>query len=99
MSISVALKATNEADRKPTYKQLIFCLANNAISSLNNFELNIAVSNYANDCQFISYGEITVWVGGYEYQSPHPFTLRVILTNNMEKIKTRIAQLGQFTHV
>jgi len=63
MSISVALKATDEADRKPKYKQLIFFLANNAISSLNNFELNIAVSNYEDDCRFISYDEITVWIG------------------------------------
>jgi hypothetical protein len=69
------------------------------ISSLNDFQLKSVVSNYSNSQPFISFGEITVWVGGYEYASPHPFTLPVVLSDNMDKIKTQIAQLGQFTHI
>jgi hypothetical protein len=71
----------------------------NIISSLNNFELNSAVSNYANDYQFIAYGQITIWIGSYKYSSPHRLIMNVLLTDNMDKIKTRIAQLGQFTDI
>jgi len=69
---------------------------NNIISSLNNFELNSAVSNYPNDYQFTAYGQITIWIGSYEYSSPDEFVISALLTDNIDKIKTRIAQLGQF---
>jgi len=89
-------------DYVPKYLQSwieIGTMNENIISSLNNFELNSAVSNYANDYQFIAYGQITIWIGSYKYSSPHQFAMRVLLTDNMDKIKTRIAQLGQFTHI
>ena len=69
------------------------------ISSLNDFQLKSVVSNYSNTQPFISFTEITIYIGGYEYASPHPFTLPVILSDNIDKIKTRLAQLGQFTHI
>jgi hypothetical protein len=71
----------------------------NIISSLSDFELKLAVSNYAADSQFISYANITVWIGADEYTSPHPFVLSVLLTDNMKKIRSQLVQFGQFEHI
>jgi len=89
-------------DYVPKYLQSwieIGTMNENIISSLNDFELNSAVSSYANDSSFIAYSHITIWIGSYKYSSPHQFVLNVLLTDNMEKIKSRIAQLRQFTHI
>jgi hypothetical protein len=71
----------------------------NTISSLSDFQLRSPVSNYANDYQFICYGLITVWIGGHEYAKPYPFFLKVRLTDNMEQIKTQVAELGHCTQI
>jgi large subunit ribosomal protein L40e len=89
-------------DYVPKYLQKwikIGTMNENLISPLNDFELKSTVSNYATDYRFISYVDVTVWIGGYEYTSPRPFILRVLLLDNMEKITSKIAQLGEFDRI
>jgi len=68
---------------------------NNIISPLNNFELKSAVWDYQNDYPLISYGQIILWIGDFAHSSAHKFDLNVLLTDNLDKIKSRIAHLGQ----
>ncbi|CAF1322517.1 unnamed protein product [Rotaria sp. Silwood1] len=69
------------------------------ISSLNECELKSAVSKYENGHQFITYGETIVWVGSYEDSWSRKIVLKVLLTDNMEKIKMQIKKQRQFTNI
>jgi len=64
----------------------------NRISSLNESALKSNVYTYANDHHFVAYGEVNVWVGTYEDPSIRKIVLRVLLTDNMEKIKMQIKE-------
>lgn len=64
----------------------------NAILPLKDCDLKSIVSTYTNDYQFVAYGEVTLWIVGYEMCPPQEFSLRVLLIDNMEKIKLRIEQ-------
>jgi hypothetical protein len=65
----------------------------------NNFELKSAVSNYLNNSKFTAYGQITIWIGGCGYSSTYPYKPNVLLTDNMDKVKSRLVQLGQFASI
>jgi hypothetical protein len=65
-------------------------LDKNDISPLTDCDLKSTVSKYVNNCQFIAYGEVTVWIGCYESLPPAKYVLRVLLTDDLEKIKLRI---------
>jgi hypothetical protein len=65
-------------------------LDKNDISPLTDCDLQSTVSKYANNYQFIAYGEVTVWIGRYESLPPEKCVLKVLLTDDLEKIKLRI---------
>jgi hypothetical protein len=89
-------------DYVPKYLQSwikIGMMNNNHISLLNNFQLKSPVSNYSNDTQFIAYGQITLWIGNFSHLPLNKFDLNVLLTDNLDKIKNRIGQLGQLDDI
>jgi hypothetical protein len=64
-------KITNEYKRNyvPKYLQQwiqIGTINENIISPLTDSELRSTVSNYVDGCQFIIYGEITVWISSFD---------------------------------
>jgi hypothetical protein len=71
----------------------------NFIASLTDLQLKSAVANYGNGQEFISHGEIIVWVGTYEDSWPRQIVVGVLLTDNMEKIKMEIRKQRQFTGI
>jgi hypothetical protein len=68
----------------------------NGIYSLTDCDLKSTVYNYGDDCQFIAYGEVTVWLGTYGKFPPQKLLLPVLLMDNMEKIKLLIKENHQF---
>ena len=62
------------------------------ICSLTDGELKSTVSNYPHLHKFIAYGELILWIGSYNQCAPQKFILRVLLMDNMEKIKLRIKE-------
>jgi hypothetical protein len=65
----------------------------NQISPLNDCELKSTVSNL-NAAQLISYGQVTVW-----YKDDQQLQARVLLMDNMEKIKMQILEQQDFNRV
>jgi hypothetical protein len=74
-------------------------LDKNDISPLTDCDLKSTVSKYVNNCQFIAYGEVTVWIGRYESLPPAKCVLKVLLTDDLEKIKLRIKEQQHFTNL
>ncbi|CAF1038600.1 unnamed protein product [Adineta steineri] len=66
------------------------------ISPLNEYELNFTVSEYENGQEFISYGQISVFVGKYEDFQPQRIVVNMLLMDNIDKMKTRIKQQRPF---
>jgi len=64
----------------------------NSIVPLTECELKSTVSKYTDDYQVVTYGEVTVLVGAYEYLPPYKVILRVRLNDNMEKIKLQLKE-------
>ncbi|CAF3653235.1 unnamed protein product [Rotaria sp. Silwood1] len=71
----------------------------NVISPLSDYELKSTVSKYEDSYQFVTYGEVTVWVGNYEDLPPRIIILRVLLTDNIDNIKLQLKQQQQFTSI
>ncbi|CAF1565757.1 unnamed protein product, partial [Rotaria sordida] len=67
----------------------------NVISPLSDYELKSTVSKYADSYQFVTCGEVTVWVGNYENLPPRVIILRVLLMDNIDKIKLQLKQQQQ----
>ncbi|CAF1038543.1 unnamed protein product [Adineta steineri] len=62
------------------------------ISPLDESELKSTVSEYENGQEFVSYGEIPVFIGKYEDFQPQRIVINMLLTDNIEKIKLKIKQ-------
>ncbi|CAF3848745.1 unnamed protein product [Rotaria sordida] len=89
-------------DYVPKYLQKwikIGTMKENVISPLSDYELKSTVSKYADNYQFVTYGEATVWVGTYETLSPRVITLRVLFTDSIDKIKLQLKQQQQVTSI
>jgi hypothetical protein len=71
----------------------------NNISPLREYELKSVVSKYAEGYQFITYGEVIVWIGNYEYSPPQKLVLRVRITDTMEKIKMHLKEQQKIINV
>jgi hypothetical protein len=71
----------------------------NQISPLNDSELKSIVADFENDYQFITYGQVTVWFKG-DYDSPQEkLESRVLLMDNLEKIKMQLLEQQHFTDI
>jgi hypothetical protein len=89
-------------DYVPKYLQQwiqIGTMNENRISPLDECASKSTVSKYANGHQFIAYLEVNVWVGTYEDPWPRKIVIRVLLTDNMEKIKMQIQEQQQFINI
>jgi ubiquitin len=71
----------------------------NRIRPLKECELKSTVEKYTDGDQFITYGEVTVWMAHNEYVSPEKLVLRVCLTNNMEKIIMQLKEQLKVTNI
>jgi hypothetical protein len=101
-------ESTNSVVRKfkkdyvPKYLQQwikIGILDKTGISPITDYDLKTTVSNYVNKGQFIAYGEVIVWIGRYESLTPQRLILRVLLTDDLERIKLRIKEQQHFTNL
>jgi hypothetical protein len=66
----------------------------NRILPLTDCDLKSTVSSYTEAQQFVAYGEVTLC-----FTSGSKFVLRVLLTDNVEKIKLRIKEQHGFANV
>jgi len=71
----------------------------NEIVPVNECELRSNVSKYTDSYQFITYGDVTIWVGDYEYLPRLKVVLRVRLSDNMEKIKVYLKEQEKVTNI
>jgi len=71
----------------------------NQISPLNDSELKSTVADFENDYQFITYGQVTVWFKGDYDSSQEKFESRVLLMDNLEKIKMQLLEQQHFTGI
>lgn len=74
-------------------------ISQNGILPLTDCDLKSTVSNYTDAHQFIAYGGVTLWIETYENSLRQRFSLRVLLTDNTEKIKLRIKEEHGFDNV
>ena len=89
-------------DYVPKYLQewiKIGSMQENAIVALNECELKSTVSKYTNGQQFITCGEIFVWIGDYRFSKPRLIILRCFVTDTVEKIKRQLKEERQIAHV
>jgi hypothetical protein len=89
-------------DYEPKYLQQwiqIGTMNENRISPLDECALKSTVSMHANRQQFIAYVEVNVWVGNYDGSWPQGMVERVLLTDNMEKIKMKIKEQRKFIDI
>jgi len=89
-------------DYVPKYLQQwinIGTMKENMITPLNDCELKSNVAQYGKGCQFITYGEITVWIGTNDSTVFHNIVLRVLLTDTLDKIKAGIQKFRQYTNI
>jgi hypothetical protein len=70
----------------------------NVISPLSDCVTISTVSDYADGHQFITYGEVPVWIGNY-VRSPRMIVLRVLLNDNMEKIQRQLKEQLKFASI
>jgi hypothetical protein len=71
----------------------------NRISPLNDWKLKGNVMSYSNGYQFITYGEVIVWIGNYDNTELQKIILRVLLMDSLEKIKTQMKKFHQFDNI
>ncbi|CAF4160803.1 unnamed protein product [Adineta steineri] len=66
------------------------------ISRLNEDELKSTVSEYENGQEFVSYGEISVFIGIHEKFWPQSIVINMVIMDNIDKMKMRIKQQRRF---
>ncbi|CAM4826121.1 unnamed protein product [Rotaria magnacalcarata] len=71
----------------------------NIISPFEDHELTLSVSNYTDDYQFITYGELNISIAYGEKAPLQNLLLRVLLTDSIEKIKMLIQELKKIKNL
>ncbi|CAF1409731.1 unnamed protein product [Adineta steineri] len=66
------------------------------ISPLSESRLKSTVSQYENGYEFVSYGEISVFIGIHEKFWPQSIVINMLLMDNIDKIKMKIKQQRRF---
>ncbi|CAF1038619.1 unnamed protein product [Adineta steineri] len=66
------------------------------ISLLSESRLKSTVSQYENGYEFVSYGEISVFIGKDEDRCPRRIVVNILLMDNIKKMKMRIKQQRRF---
>ncbi|CAF1047412.1 unnamed protein product [Adineta steineri] len=69
------------------------------LSPLSESELKYTVSQYSNGYEFVSYGEISVFIGKYEHYWPRRIVVNILLMDNIEKMRMRINQQRQREYI
>ncbi|CAM4972140.1 unnamed protein product [Rotaria socialis] len=71
----------------------------NIISPFEDHELTLSVSNYTDDYQFSTYGELNISIAYGENAPLQKLLLRVLLTDSIEKIKMQIQELEKIKNL
>ncbi|CAF1310879.1 unnamed protein product, partial [Rotaria magnacalcarata] len=71
----------------------------NMISPFEDHELTLSVSNYTDDYQFITYGELNISIAYGEKAPLQKLLLHVLLTDSIEKIKMQIQELKKIKNL
>ena len=71
----------------------------NSISPLTDLQLKSTISNFENDQEFVSYGEVIVWVGAFEEYWPRSIVVPVLFMDNMETVIMKIKEQRTFIDV
>ncbi|CAF1139422.1 unnamed protein product [Adineta ricciae] len=74
-------------------------LNENTISPLGETALKSSVSDFTTSHEFVSYGEVTVWMGTHESFLTKKVVINVLLSDDLEKIKMRIKEHRRFTNL
>ncbi|CAF4052340.1 unnamed protein product, partial [Rotaria sp. Silwood1] len=69
------------------------------ISSLDEYYLNLSVSEYPDGYQFITHVELNILIEYRENIAPQPCVLHVLVTDTMEKVKMRIQKLRKLPNI
>ena len=75
-------------DYVPKYLQKwikIGIMKENMISAMTDCLLKSTVSYFENGYEFMTYGEMTIWMGTYDNALPRKVVLRVMVTDSIEK--------------
>jgi hypothetical protein len=89
-------------DYIPKYLQQriqIGIMNDNIILPLTDSDLKSTVSDYANGKEFITYADITIWIGYSTHLWNLGITQRVRMTDKMEKIQIQINKHRQFDRI
>jgi hypothetical protein len=71
----------------------------NMILSLNNYELKSTVSHFVNGYEFMTYGEVIVWIEKDDHVLFEKMVLRVMVTDSIEKIKEQLKKHLEFDDI
>ncbi|UJR19625.1 hypothetical protein I4U23_022759 [Adineta vaga] len=74
-------------------------MKDNAISALNECELESTVSKFDHGSIFITYAEVIVWIRNYEDFWIKIMPLKVLLSDDMNKIKIKIKEERNFSDI
>ena len=99
--IGTVLKKYKE-DYIPKYLQgwiQIGTMNQDCISPLKRSQLKLNVCEYPDGCQFIAHCKVNVWIKDVGCISAETFPLRVLLTDNISKIKEHIQRLQKCVDV
>ena len=69
------------------------------ISPMSESELQSTVSDYPDGHQFITYGELPIWIIYNKCIPPQQLMLYVLVTDSMEKIKMEIQESRKLTNI
>ncbi|CAF1190003.1 unnamed protein product [Adineta ricciae] len=72
-------------------------LNESTISPLSESALKSSVSNFTASHEFVSYGEVTVWMRIHESFLTKKVVINVLLSDDLEKIKMRVKERRRFT--
>jgi len=89
-------------DYVPKYLQKwikIGIMKGNRILSLNNYELKSTVSHFVNGYEFMTYGEVIVWIEKDDHVLFEKMVLRVMVTDSIEKVKEQLKKHREFDNI
>jgi hypothetical protein len=89
-------------DYVPKYLQKwikIGTISKDVISPSSDCELKSNVCALEDGHQFVTYGEVVVWIGNYDFSSAHKIVFRVLVTDKMEKIKMHLKERQHFSNI
>jgi hypothetical protein len=89
-------------DYVPKYLQKwikIGIMKENMILPLNDYQLKSIVSHFVNGYEFMTYGEVTIWMGTYDNALVRKIVKRVMVTDNVKTIEEQLKKGREFDNI